>query len=213
LDKKLNFFLTNLFSHIIGLVGEVFITVLAARNLKAADRGGSSDPYVKVLRNKKLIYKTKHIHKNLNPIWTGERTSYRIGPHDTANTMMVTFFVKDHNVIGSSVDLGDAELDVLSELKKLNAGPTNPVCSFDVWIPIKSGTGDLHIFGEFRYGEGEENGSGNGSGSGNGRLSPGGSSRPVSLLGSTQDIETASSINSHNPKKGLFGLGSKKESK
>ncbi|XP_056427838.1 multiple C2 and transmembrane domain-containing protein 2 [Hyla sarda] len=39
------------------------------RNLVIRDRSGTSDPYVKFKLNKKTLYKSKVIYRNLNPLW------------------------------------------------------------------------------------------------------------------------------------------------
>ncbi|KAM4675480.1 multiple C2 and transmembrane domain-containing protein 2 isoform 2-T2 [Discoglossus pictus] len=39
------------------------------RNLVVRDRSGTSDPYVKFKLNKKTLYKSRVIYKNLNPVW------------------------------------------------------------------------------------------------------------------------------------------------
>lgn len=39
------------------------------RNLVIRDRSGTSDPYVKFKLNKKTLYKSKVVYKNLNPMW------------------------------------------------------------------------------------------------------------------------------------------------
>ncbi|XP_075063809.1 multiple C2 and transmembrane domain-containing protein 2 isoform X1 [Mixophyes fleayi] len=39
------------------------------RNLVIRDRSGTSDPYVKFKLNKKTLYKSRVIYKNLNPVW------------------------------------------------------------------------------------------------------------------------------------------------
>ncbi|KAM5171326.1 multiple C2 and transmembrane domain-containing protein 2 [Mantella aurantiaca] len=39
------------------------------RNLVIRDRSGTSDPYVKFKLNKKTLYKSKVVYKNLNPVW------------------------------------------------------------------------------------------------------------------------------------------------
>ncbi|KAJ3604795.1 hypothetical protein NHX12_026847 [Muraenolepis orangiensis] len=43
-------------------------------NLAVRDRGGTSDPYVKFKLNGKEVFRSKTIHKNLNPLWD-ERTT------------------------------------------------------------------------------------------------------------------------------------------
>ncbi|TNM92067.1 hypothetical protein fugu_019079 [Takifugu bimaculatus] len=43
-------------------------------NLAVRDRGGSSDPYVKFKLAGKEVFKSKTIHKNLNPVWDQKTT-------------------------------------------------------------------------------------------------------------------------------------------
>ncbi|XP_074850310.1 multiple C2 and transmembrane domain-containing protein 1 isoform X2 [Carettochelys insculpta] len=45
------------------------ITLKRGQNLAARDRGGSSDPYVKFKIGGKEVFRSKTIHKNLNPVW------------------------------------------------------------------------------------------------------------------------------------------------
>ncbi|XP_072215153.1 multiple C2 and transmembrane domain-containing protein 1 isoform X4 [Excalfactoria chinensis] len=45
------------------------ITLRRGQNLAARDRGGTSDPYVKFKLGGKEVFRSKTIHKNLNPIW------------------------------------------------------------------------------------------------------------------------------------------------
>ncbi|KAM4635711.1 multiple C2 and transmembrane domain-containing protein 1 isoform 2-T2 [Polymixia lowei] len=50
------------------------IKLKSGYNLAVRDRGGSSDPYVKFKLNGKEVFRSKTIHKNLNPVWN-ERTT------------------------------------------------------------------------------------------------------------------------------------------
>lgn len=50
------------------------VEIIRGINLKIADIGGSSDPFVKVIANKQS-YETKTVMKNLNPEWN-EKTSF-----------------------------------------------------------------------------------------------------------------------------------------
>ncbi|XP_077203733.1 multiple C2 and transmembrane domain-containing protein 1 isoform X4 [Paroedura picta] len=50
------------------------ITLKSGHNLAARDRRGTSDPYVKFKIGGKEVFRSKTIHKNLNPVWE-ERTS------------------------------------------------------------------------------------------------------------------------------------------
>ncbi|XP_032061887.1 multiple C2 and transmembrane domain-containing protein 1 isoform X2 [Aythya fuligula] len=53
------------------------ITLRRGQNLAARDRGGTSDPYVKFKLGGKEVFRSKTIHKNLNPVWE-EKTSILI---------------------------------------------------------------------------------------------------------------------------------------
>uniref|UniRef100_A0A8C6K436 Multiple C2 and transmembrane domain-containing protein 1 n=1 Tax=Melopsittacus undulatus TaxID=13146 RepID=A0A8C6K436_MELUD len=45
------------------------ITLRRGQNLAARDRGGTSDPYVKFKLGGKEVFRSKTVHKNLNPVW------------------------------------------------------------------------------------------------------------------------------------------------
>lgn len=45
------------------------ITLRRGQSLAARDRGGTSDPYVKFKIGGKEVFRSKTIHKNLNPVW------------------------------------------------------------------------------------------------------------------------------------------------
>ncbi|NWU93984.1 MCTP1 protein, partial [Upupa epops] len=45
------------------------VTLRRGQNLAARDRGGTSDPYVKFKLGGKEVFRSKTIHKNLNPVW------------------------------------------------------------------------------------------------------------------------------------------------
>ncbi|XP_066472237.1 multiple C2 and transmembrane domain-containing protein 1 [Tiliqua scincoides] len=53
------------------------ITLKRGHNLAARDRRGTSDPYVKFKMGGKEVFRSKTIHKNLNPVWE-ERMSFII---------------------------------------------------------------------------------------------------------------------------------------
>ncbi|XP_069369219.1 multiple C2 and transmembrane domain-containing protein 1 isoform X8 [Paralichthys olivaceus] len=50
------------------------IDLKRGHNLAIRDRGGSSDPYVKIKLGNKEVFKSKTIHKNLNPVWDEKKT-------------------------------------------------------------------------------------------------------------------------------------------
>ena len=45
------------------------LLVIEAKDLPAMDRGGTSDPFVRILYGPEITVKTGHVNKNLNPKW------------------------------------------------------------------------------------------------------------------------------------------------
>jgi Ca2+-dependent lipid-binding protein len=71
----------------------VTLSVIEARNLAAMDRGGTSDPYVKISSNfGKQAFKTKVIPKTLSPIWNQEYTFLECPP---TGSLMLKVWDKD----------------------------------------------------------------------------------------------------------------------
>uniref|UniRef100_A0A3Q2U0G1 C2 domain-containing protein n=3 Tax=Fundulus heteroclitus TaxID=8078 RepID=A0A3Q2U0G1_FUNHE len=50
------------------------IELKRGHNLAIRDRGGTSDPYVKFKLAGKEVFRSKTIHKNLNPVWEEKTT-------------------------------------------------------------------------------------------------------------------------------------------
>ncbi|KAL0082033.1 C2 domain-containing protein [Phycomyces blakesleeanus] len=112
--------------------GSISISLLGARNLKAMDRGGTSDPYARVRIGSKMIGKTRHIKKTLTPEWN-ETFTARVSSSKT----VLDFKVKDHNTL-NDVDIGDVTIDLWDNLR---AGQP-----FDGWLALKpAGTGEIHV--------------------------------------------------------------------
>jgi len=130
-------------------MGKVIVTVIEAKDLKAVDGGGTSDPYVKVYHGKKEVLKTKHISKNLNPQWNEQVTINNVA----ASNLTLNFEVKDYNRIGVNPTIGEYVLDVASVLNVADG-----VMSNDIWTPpLKGGdNGRLHLKLEFVAGHTEE---------------------------------------------------------
>jgi Ca2+-dependent lipid-binding protein len=129
--------------------GSMKLHILEARNLKAADSNGLSDPYVKVVQIKhgkqKSLYKTSVVKKTLNPVFKDEKVTVEFPPED------ILLVIKDHNLVGSSVEIGEAHFNVAEEIaKQLTPEMTLPFkFLFDRWIVIGlGGQGELHVSGE-----------------------------------------------------------------
>ena len=52
------------------------LTVVSGHNLLVMDRGGTSDPYVKVYQGDRLQHRTSTLKKTLNPVWNDEVDIY-----------------------------------------------------------------------------------------------------------------------------------------
>ncbi|NXY41856.1 MCTP1 protein, partial [Ceuthmochares aereus] len=89
------------------------ITLRKGQNLAARDRGGTSDPYVKFKLGGKEVFRSKTIHKNLNPVWE-EKTCILID--NTREPLYIKVFDYDFGLqddfIGSAfLDLTSLELN------------------------------------------------------------------------------------------------------
>ncbi|XP_074023018.1 multiple C2 and transmembrane domain-containing protein 1 [Numenius arquata] len=89
------------------------VTLRRGQNLAARDRGGTSDPYVKFKLGGKEVFRSKTIHKNLNPVWE-EKASIIID--NTREPLYIKVFDYDFGLqddfIGSAfLDLTSLELN------------------------------------------------------------------------------------------------------
>ncbi|KAI9275987.1 C2 domain-containing protein [Sporodiniella umbellata] len=108
------------------------VQLLEARQLKAMDRGGTSDPYCRVRIGSKVVHKTRHIKKTLTPQWN-ETFTATISPKREALDLKV----KDHNTL-NDVDIGDCSLKLDQQQP------------FDGWLSlIPEGTGEIHVKVDF----------------------------------------------------------------
>ncbi|CEP18279.1 hypothetical protein [Parasitella parasitica] len=109
----------------------VRVDLIEARNLKAMDRGGTSDPYCRVRVGAKVVFKTRHLKKTLTPDWNESFTT-RVDSNG-----ILDFKVKDHNTI-TDVDIGENQFNIANLVK-----PGQP---FDGWLPLSpEGTGEIHV--------------------------------------------------------------------
>ncbi|KAI8367199.1 C2 domain-containing protein [Choanephora cucurbitarum] len=101
--------------------GILHVELVSAKNLMAADKSGTSDPYVVFNVNGEKVHKSDTIKKTLNPKWTNERFSVPIQSRVTASIRIEVFdwnHVKGHQPIGSGgITLrGDAVESFLSRM-------------------------------------------------------------------------------------------------
>jgi Ca2+-dependent lipid-binding protein len=87
-------------------VGKLHIDILKGRNLPAADMNGTSDTYCICNINEEQIYKTKVMHKNLNPEWQEEFTV----DLSERNTSTLELSIMDWDKIGKHELLGTASI-------------------------------------------------------------------------------------------------------
>jgi len=110
--------------------------VVEAKDLPAADSGGTSDPFVEVILNGNK-HKTKTIKKTLNPTW-GETFTFQ---QNTFNPQadLVRLEVYDWDRIGKNDPLGSAVLHIS---KHMTAG------TVDEWIALEPPhSKPSHIYG------------------------------------------------------------------
>ncbi|XP_062455012.1 multiple C2 and transmembrane domain-containing protein 1 [Rhea pennata] len=104
------------------------ITLRRGQNLAARDRGGTSDPYVKFKVGGKEVFRSKTIHKNLNPVWE-EKTCIPID--HTREPLYIKVFDYDFGLqddfIGSAfLDLTSLELNRQTEVTLSLKDPRYP---------------------------------------------------------------------------------------
>ncbi|KAI9313877.1 C2 domain-containing protein [Dichotomocladium elegans] len=123
-----------------GLNGSVTITLIEARSLVGVDKGGTSDPFARVIIGKKQVYKTKHMKKTLAPLWNESFSCYV-----SSQPTMMNIKVKDYNRFSNSVELGQYEGNVWDLLR-----PQDRITVVDRWLPLyPEGQGDIHVKIEF----------------------------------------------------------------
>ncbi|NWQ76162.1 MCTP1 protein, partial [Columbina picui] len=89
------------------------ITLQRGQNLAARDRGGTSDPYVKFKFGGKEVFRSRTIHKNLNPVWD-EKASVLIDEpkgHLHVKVFDYDFGLQDDFIGSAFLDLSSLELN------------------------------------------------------------------------------------------------------
>ncbi|CAG8526013.1 536_t:CDS:10 [Paraglomus occultum] len=117
--------------------GLLVVTVKDAKDLPAADRSGTSDPYIVFTYNNEKIFKTKTVKENLNPVYD-ERFQVQIKSRTASNFYFEVF---DWNRITSATLLGTAQIN-LNDLPALEA--------IEREIPISGGKGSVRLILLFR---------------------------------------------------------------
>ncbi|KAG9301118.1 hypothetical protein G9A89_012501 [Geosiphon pyriformis] len=120
--------------------GTLTVHIIEAKGLKATDRGGTSDPFVKVFWGKKEMHKTQTVKKTISPSW---KETFTI-PNLNGDQVLLKFQIKDHNRLGTNPELGDVDIRVWDHI---NSGNYNA----DIWQKVNGG-GELHLQLEFSPG-------------------------------------------------------------
>jgi len=116
------------------LFGILHIYIIEAQELAAADSSGTSDPYVKVMKGKKEIGKTKVIKKTLNPTWN-ENFKVNLGE---VLAQPISIIIKDHNTLQASKTIGEVQIT------NHQSFPTGENKTTDEWYEVNGG-GKIHI--------------------------------------------------------------------
>ncbi len=89
--------------------GYLRLEVIRAANLRAADRGKNSDPYVFLRLNGERKGKSKTIKKTLNPEWNEDLGEFPVASRVAAEAILE---VMDWDQVGTADSLGEARLDL-----------------------------------------------------------------------------------------------------
>ncbi|CCH59453.1 hypothetical protein TBLA_0B06290 [Henningerozyma blattae CBS 6284] len=88
--------------------GYLDLDIISASNLIAADRSGTSDPYVLIFIDGLKMYKSKIVEKTLDPIWNESVKLYI--PSRAHSTILIKLY--DWDMVSSDDFLGETLLDV-----------------------------------------------------------------------------------------------------
>lgn len=123
------------------------MTIIEARNLKAVDANGLSDPYIKVkIHGEKdiTIYKTKTMKKTLNPFWNELFVVPIPVVVDPQRRFELEFTVKDQNFLSGSEVIGLLKLDIWKQFTESQLAQCSTVSEFSIDADIWTKPGDLH---------------------------------------------------------------------
>ncbi|KAI7904507.1 C2 domain-containing protein [Cokeromyces recurvatus] len=112
--------------------GILTVTLLKAKDLKAVDKSGTSDPYVVFTVNGDIVYKSQVIKKNCNPIWTNEKFEVPIMSRVTASFRIEVF---DWNQLAGDVPLGSGGITIRGDM-------VESFSAKEIEIPLDGQAGD-----------------------------------------------------------------------
>ncbi|KAM9587018.1 multiple C2 and transmembrane domain-containing protein 1 isoform 1-T1 [Morphnus guianensis] len=104
------------------------VTLRRGQNLAARDRGGTSDPYVKFKLGGKEVFRSKTIHKNLNPVWEEKACILIDNPREPLYLKVFDYdFGLQDDFIGSAfLDLTSLELNKQTDVTLSLKDPRYP---------------------------------------------------------------------------------------
>ncbi|KAI9469131.1 MAG: hypothetical protein EXX96DRAFT_492606 [Benjaminiella poitrasii] len=112
--------------------GILTVTLLKAKDLKAVDKSGTSDPYVVFTVNGDVAYKSPVVKKNCNPTWKNEKFEVPIISRVTASFRIEVF---DWNQISGDVPLGSGGITIRGDMVESYSAK-------EVEIPLDGQAGD-----------------------------------------------------------------------
>ncbi|KAG0171493.1 hypothetical protein DFQ28_001023 [Apophysomyces sp. BC1034] len=122
-----------------GMDGTIMVRLIEARGLHGVDKGGTSDPFVRVRIGRQQVYKTKHIKKSLSPVWH-EYFQYNVSSQPT----ILDIKIKDHNTFSHDVDLCDGQWNLWDLIHPPQES------RIDRWLQLApAGSGEIHIAIDF----------------------------------------------------------------
>ncbi|XP_023320595.1 multiple C2 and transmembrane domain-containing protein isoform X2 [Eurytemora carolleeae] len=81
-------------------------TLICGKDLLAMDKGGTSDPYVVILKDQQQLYRSAEVKKTINPVWEETKTLYL----DSLSTLTLQVFDKD--TVGKDDFMGQSVLQI-----------------------------------------------------------------------------------------------------
>ena len=136
------------FLGIIGSSGVLTVGIIEAKNLRGPENN-SIDPFVKVVRGKKVLFKSHVMKRNLNPSWN---ESFTMGIEGGPEPIQIGFQV-NHNTMLSSLVLDSVDVNLWDEIELAGSKDmSDGVIIIDKWFSMDASHGELHLSLMFRPG-------------------------------------------------------------